>query len=121
MKAVLLALGLTLWAPYQCGTEPNERPREDTAPAALWELSEKFEAEGNAAARESTLNQLVEKYPSSRQAEKARLALGLPSRAKNDRIQPPDHKDEEEESGGEKPDKADKAESDEENPESGDE
>ena len=85
MKAVLLALGLTLWAPYQCGTEPNERPREDTAPAALWELSERFESEGNAAARESTLNQLVEKYPSSRQAEKARLALGLPF---NPRIPP---------------------------------
>lgn len=80
MKAALLALGIMLWAPYQCGTEPNERPQEDSAPKALWVLSEKFESEGNTAARDTTLNQLVEQYPSSRYAEQARLALGLPSR-----------------------------------------
>jgi outer membrane protein assembly factor BamD (BamD/ComL family) len=79
MKAGLLALCVTLWAPYQCGTEPNERPQEDTAPKALWVLSEKFESEGNSGARETTLHQLVEQYPSSRYAEQARLALGLPS------------------------------------------
>ena len=80
MKAALLALSVMLWAPYQCGTEPNERPQEDSAPKALWVLSEKFESEGNRAARETTLNQLVEQYPSSRYAEQARLALGLPAR-----------------------------------------
>ena len=80
MKAALLALSVMLWAPYQCGTEPNERPQEDSAPKALWVLSEKFESEGNTAARDTTLNQLVEQYPSSRYAEQARLALGLPGR-----------------------------------------
>lgn len=80
MKAALLALSVMLWAPYQCGTEPNERPQEDSAPKALWVLSEKFESEGNTAARDTTLNQLVEQYPSSRYAEQARLTLGLPAR-----------------------------------------
>lgn len=80
MKAALLALGITLWAPYQCGTEPNERPREDSAPKALWTLAERFEQEGNTAARETTLRELVEAYPSSRYAERARGELGLPSR-----------------------------------------
>ncbi|MET0286639.1 MAG: hypothetical protein ABW352_19310, partial [Polyangiales bacterium] len=80
MKAALLALGITLSAPYQCGTEPNERPREDTAPKALWVLAEKFDKEGNSSARETTLNQLIEVYPSSRYAGRARQALGMPSR-----------------------------------------
>ncbi|MDB4972346.1 MAG: hypothetical protein JWN48_687 [Myxococcaceae bacterium] len=102
MKAALLALSLTLWAPYQCGTEPNERPQEDSAPKALWQLSERFESEGNSAARETTLNQLVDRYPSSHYAEQARIALGLPSR-KNERKQTEDkpEKDEEPASGGE--------------------
>jgi hypothetical protein len=81
MKSALLALGITLWAPYQCGTEPNDRPREDSAPQALWMLAEKFEQEGNAGARETTLRQLVEVYPSSRYAERARHDLGLPGKA----------------------------------------
>jgi hypothetical protein len=80
MKAALLALGITLWAPFQCGTEPNDRPREDSAPKALWMLAEKFEHEGNAGARETTLHQLVEVYPNSRYAERARHELGMPSK-----------------------------------------
>lgn len=84
MKAALLALSLMLSAPYQCGTEPNERPREDSAPKALWVLAEKFETQGNSAARETTLQQIVETYPSSRFAERARQALGLPSRKGSD-------------------------------------
>jgi hypothetical protein len=84
MKAALLALGITLWAPYQCGTEPNERPREDSAPKALWMLAEKFQQQGNSDARNTTLNQLVEVYPSSRYAERARHELGMPSRKGGD-------------------------------------
>jgi hypothetical protein len=84
MKAALLALSITLWAPYQCGTEPNERPREDSAPKALWMLAEKFQQEGNAGARETTLRQLAEVYPSSRYAERARHELGMPSRKSGD-------------------------------------
>jgi outer membrane protein assembly factor BamD (BamD/ComL family) len=79
MKAALLALSITLWAPYQCATEPNERPQEDSAPKALWMLAEKFEQEGNSSARETTLRQLIEQYPSSRYAERARANMGLPS------------------------------------------
>ncbi len=84
MKAALLALSITLWAPYQCGTEPNERPREDSAPKALWVLAEKFQQQGNSDARSTTLNQLVEGYPNSRYAERARKELGLPPRSKDD-------------------------------------
>jgi outer membrane protein assembly factor BamD (BamD/ComL family) len=84
MKAALLALSITLWAPYQCGTEPNERPREDSAPKALWMLAEKFQQENNSAARETTLHQLVEVYPSSRYAERARVELGMPAHKDGD-------------------------------------
>jgi outer membrane protein assembly factor BamD (BamD/ComL family) len=79
MKAALLALGITLWAPYQCATEPDERPQEDSAPKALYVLAEKFEQEGNGAARETTLHQLIEQYPASRYAERARSDLGMAS------------------------------------------
>ena len=51
MRAAVLALGLTLSAPYQCGTEPNERPVEDSPPKALWMLAERFKTEGQASAR----------------------------------------------------------------------
>jgi hypothetical protein len=102
MKAALLALSITLSAPYQCGTEPNERPREDTAPKALWMLAEKFQQEGNASARETTLHQLVEVYPSSRYAERARHELGLPSRKGSD-----DEGAEKDSSGSEDPEQGD--------------
>ena len=77
MRAAVLALGIALSAPYQCGTEPNERPVEDSAPKALWMLAERFQAEGKVEARTTTLQQLIEQYPSSRYAERARVALGL--------------------------------------------
>ncbi|MET0341002.1 MAG: hypothetical protein ABW252_08365 [Polyangiales bacterium] len=73
----MLALSIALYAPYQCGTEPNERPVEDSAPKALWMLAERFQAEGQDAARETTLQQLITQYPSSRYAERAREALGM--------------------------------------------
>ena len=41
-------------------------------------LAERFKAEGQAAARETTLRQLVDQYPTSRYAERARAELGLP-------------------------------------------
>lgn len=84
MKAALLALGIVLGAPYQCATEPDERPTEDSAPQALWMLAERFRSEDNASARETTLQQLVERYPSSRYAERARQALGQPATKADD-------------------------------------
>jgi len=98
MKAALLAFSLLLWAPYQCGTEPNETPQEDTAPKALWQLAERFGSEGNADARNTTLNQLVDRYPSSHYAEKARQELGLPSRENNRRSSGSEKSDESEDS-----------------------
>jgi len=77
VRAAMLALGIALYAPYQCATEPNERPLEDSAPKALWMLAERFQTEGQSEARETTLRQLIEQYPSSRYAERARQALGL--------------------------------------------
>ena len=79
MRAAMLALSVVLSAPYQCATEPDERPIEDSAPKALWMLAERFQTEGNPSARETTLRQLIEQYPSSRYAERAREALGTQS------------------------------------------
>ncbi|MCB9597752.1 MAG: hypothetical protein H6719_33855 [Sandaracinaceae bacterium] len=76
MRALVLALAFAL-APLQCGTAPREHPEfEDSPPQALWELSERFEAEGDESARRRTLEQIIERYPSSRFAERARVTLG---------------------------------------------
>lgn len=81
MKGLLLAAGLFAFAPYQCATEANDRPVEDTPPQALWTLAEKFAEEGNSAARETTLRQIIAEYPSSRYAQRARQELGVPEPA----------------------------------------
>ncbi|MEM1414796.1 MAG: hypothetical protein AAGH15_07840 [Myxococcota bacterium] len=74
--ATLLALALALSAPFQCASEPNpERRMEDSPSEALWHLAERFEAEGEDAARRTTLEELVERYPASREAGWARDAL----------------------------------------------
>lgn len=41
---------------------------QDSPSEALFELSERFEAEGNTAARRTTLETIVDRYPSSREA-----------------------------------------------------
>ena len=81
MRSAVLALSVLLGAPYQCATEPNERPVEDSAPKALWMLAERFHAEGQGDANRTTLHQLIEQYPSSRYAERARQALAGPTAA----------------------------------------
>ncbi|HJL01440.1 MAG TPA: hypothetical protein RMH85_08595 [Polyangiaceae bacterium LLY-WYZ-15_(1-7)] len=71
--ALVAALGT---APFQCASDPDpERRLEDTPAEALWLLAERFREEGDAEARRTTLEQLVERYPTSREAERARLAL----------------------------------------------
>ncbi len=77
MKTLLMVGCLLSLAPYQCATESADRPIEDTAPQALWILAERFEAEQNQAARATTLHQLVDQYPSSRYAQRAREELGI--------------------------------------------
>jgi hypothetical protein len=78
MKSAVLALCTALLAPYQCATSKEHRPLEDTAPKALWILSERFQKEGDDKARETTLRQIVEQYPGSRYASRARGELGIP-------------------------------------------
>lgn len=74
VRAVLLALLAV--APLQCPSPPRpEQAREESPGEALWLLAERFGERGDAAARRSTLTFLVERYPSSRFAERARLAL----------------------------------------------
>ncbi len=75
MRAALVALLIGL-APLQCGTSPRGPDFEDSPGQALGELSERFEADGDEAARRRTLEHLVERYPSSRYAERARVVLG---------------------------------------------
>lgn len=75
MRALLLAIALG-GAPFQCASDPDPNRRmEDTAPEALWELSERFEEKGDPNARRETLRHLVERYPSSRYARRAELEL----------------------------------------------
>ncbi len=75
MRAALLAVALAL-APLQCGGPPREHPEYEDSPAeALWDLSERFAQAGDDDARRRTLEYLIERYPSSRFAERARVTL----------------------------------------------
>ena len=59
-------------APFQCAADPDpERRMQDSPSEALFELSERFRAEGNEAARRTTLETIVDRYPSSREATTA--------------------------------------------------
>jgi len=70
---LLLALAQ---APFQCASDPDPNRRlEDSAPEALWNLSQEFEARGDHQARDVTLRHLVERYPRSRYARRAELVL----------------------------------------------
>jgi hypothetical protein len=75
--ALVAAMAVALaGAPFQCASDPDPNRRmEDTAPEALWELSERFEAQGDEQARQETLRHLIERYPSSRFARRAELVL----------------------------------------------
>lgn len=74
--ALFVAAALAVTAPFQCASDPDpDRAMEDSAPRALWDLSVRFEAEGNEQARRTTLEQLVERYPSSRYAQRAQVVL----------------------------------------------
>lgn len=74
--ALLVAVALSLGAPFQCASDPDpDRAMEDSAPEALWNLSERFREEGKDEARRDTLEWIVERYPSSRYARRAEQAL----------------------------------------------
>jgi hypothetical protein len=59
-------------APYQCKSNDPERAREDSTGEALWQLCGRFAAAGDDAAARKTLDYLIERYPSSREAKRAK-------------------------------------------------
>ncbi len=69
-------LSAVAFAPLQCPSRhPPEIEREETPGEALWILSERFASEGNHAASRDTLMHLIERFPRSRFAVRARTAL----------------------------------------------
>lgn len=77
MRAGVIVAALWLGAaPFQCASDPDpNRAIEDSAPEALWNLSEEFRERGDAEARRTTLEHIVERYPSSRFARRAEQEL----------------------------------------------
>ena len=74
---VALCLAASGLAPMQCGSDPDYSLRDHETPdEALWGLAERFDKQGNQAARRQTLEYLVERYPNSRYAARARQELG---------------------------------------------
>lgn len=70
---VLLASSL---APYQCAREPDPNRRiEDEPSEAVHMLADRFKEAGDAEARATTLRYLIERYPTSRFANMARIEL----------------------------------------------
>ena len=71
--AFLLALS---FAPYQCAREPDPNRRTEDDPAeAVYNLAERFKADGKTDARAATLRYLIERYPTSRRAKTAAVDL----------------------------------------------
>ena len=74
IRALFVVVALLGIAPFQCGGGPDPKlRREDTAGDALWGLSERFREQHDEASRKATLKYLIEKYPSNRHAQVARL------------------------------------------------
>ncbi|MBK8169886.1 MAG: hypothetical protein IPK60_06035 [Sandaracinaceae bacterium] len=74
--AMAVLLVLCGAAPFQCASDPDTTlETEDSAPEALWNLAERFRADGNVDARRVTLQELRDRYPSSRFAQRARQEL----------------------------------------------
>jgi TolA-binding protein len=80
MRAVVALWAFAALAPLQCPSrEAPSLAREDSPGDALWLLAERFGQQGDVAARRATLTFLIERYPSSRYAERARVALNTPA------------------------------------------
>jgi hypothetical protein len=80
--AVICLLGSSLgwglnWAPLQCSSDPDpELRRYETPGEALYGLAGQLKAHGNEAGWRDTLKYLIEHYPNSRFAERAKQDLG---------------------------------------------
>ncbi|GAC1352820.1 MAG: hypothetical protein NVSMB1_19550 [Polyangiales bacterium] len=59
-------------APYQCKSDDPARAREETPGESLWSLCTRFASKGDDEAARATLDYLMERYPSSRQAARAK-------------------------------------------------
>ena len=76
MIRTLLLLVMTGTAPFQCASDPDPNRRlEDTPAEALWNLAERFRAQSDEDSRRVALHELVDRYPSSAEAERARMVL----------------------------------------------
>ncbi|MFO0693504.1 MAG: hypothetical protein U0230_08110 [Polyangiales bacterium] len=77
LSASILTIALLGTAPFQCAHDPDASEHaHDTPSEALWTLSEQFKANGENQARTETLRMIVDRYPTSREADQAREALG---------------------------------------------
>lgn len=79
LRAALASIALVTAvanAPFQCASDPDPGRRMEEDPSeVLYQLAERFRASGDREAQAATLRYLVERYPSSRFAEMARLDL----------------------------------------------
>jgi hypothetical protein len=73
------------WAPLQCGGEPEgELRRYETPGEALYGLAGQLKSKGNEAGWRDTLEYLIEHYPNSRFAERAKQDLAAQSDPRTD-------------------------------------
>jgi hypothetical protein len=83
--ALLIASAFSRHAPYQCGKAPDRSMREETPGEALYTLAQKLKAEGDEQGYKTTLQYIVNHYPSSRFAVAAKLDLGSDASDGSDR------------------------------------
>jgi TolA-binding protein len=75
-RSLLIAAALALGgAPLQCGSGQADEERYESPPEALYELAERFEKQGDLDGRKKTLEFLIERYPNSRFAVRAKNDL----------------------------------------------
>ena len=78
MRLFFLVFGAALFsqAPLQCSSDPEPDVRKyETPPEALYDLATRFKAKGDVKAYRGTLAYLVERYPNSRFAMRAKEEL----------------------------------------------
>ena len=79
---LFLGAALASQAPLQCSHDPEPDVRRyETPPEALYALATRFKEKGNASAYRGTLEYLVERYPNSRFAMRAKDELAAPAPA----------------------------------------
>jgi outer membrane protein assembly factor BamD (BamD/ComL family) len=78
--ASIAAAGLLLGsAPFQCGDpEPIRYARRDDPAEVVWSLGVRLDRRGQRTAAHETWRYLIERYPTSRYAERARMELDHP-------------------------------------------